>query len=195
MGSLKKKIDFLEKVLAKHGDTHGFDKRSIDDVNLQLHEVDEVMKPFEDYLIILKARIQNPHPAYDKETLMQINTLIKTAETFLHAAQEKVALVEEIEQDWELMMKEQSEEDVETEWMIGETERVMDAVQYQREVFEGNLDQIDEMFDPTETVKQAEQSDNVLNLTKIPSGQDLEIMEREKRSEQSLKLTENSELY
>jgi len=193
--SLKKKIDFLEKVLAKNGDTHGLDKRSIEDVNLQLHEVDEVMKPFEDYLIILKAQIQNPHPTYDKETLMQINALIKTAETFLHSAQEKVALVEEIEQDWELLMKEHSEEeDVATEW-IGEHERVMEAVQYERETLEGTLDQIDDTFDPMEVVMQAEQYDNVVDLTEISSDQDLEIMEREKRSEQSLKQTEKSKQY
>ena len=59
----------------------------VQEADAMLHEIDsKVVRPFEDHLVALKAQIMKPHIKYDKQTIAQMSTLIKTAELFLSTA-------------------------------------------------------------------------------------------------------------
>jgi len=98
---LKKRIHFLESTIAKHSNKRVVGEEELSDANFMLRELDsKVIKPFEEHLIALKTQMLRPHPKYDNETILQISTLIHTAEAFLETAEERVQAVELMEQEW-----------------------------------------------------------------------------------------------
>jgi len=104
---LEERMSYLKEVMTEHAQRKVVGNEELDNANFLIQELEEqVMKPFEEHLTALKAELMKPHEKYDEETILEISNLILTSEIFLKTAQEKVEIVEVMEEVWEVMEEE-----------------------------------------------------------------------------------------
>jgi len=105
---LEERMNYLKEVLREHAQRNVVGSGKLDNAGFLIHELEEqVMKPFDEHLTALRAELMKPHVKYNEETLLEISNLIRTSEMFLKTAQEKVEIVEVMEEVWEVMEEEE----------------------------------------------------------------------------------------
>jgi len=98
---LKKTIEFLEKSIRKHADTHIVKSKELVEANKVLKKLDEkVVTSYEQELKSLKSEISKLDHKYDNASINEIATIVENAEMFLQVSMDKIDELEMIEQEW-----------------------------------------------------------------------------------------------
>jgi len=115
---LKKTIEFLEKSIRKHADTHIVKSKELVEANKVLKKLDEkVVTSYEQELKSLKSQISKLDHKYDNASINEIATIVENAEMFLQVSMDKIDELEMIEQEWKV-----AEESSKIQHMIEEDE-------------------------------------------------------------------------